>query len=60
MGGMCFSVAKYLLYFFHEGRAIISHGCLKKDKNKFNKKIDVAIGHMENYLRNPDKHTYKE
>lgn len=49
-----------MLYFFHEGRAIISHGCLKKDEKKFNKEIDVAIGHKENYLRSPYKHTYKE
>lgn len=49
-----------ILYFFYEKSAVISHGCSKNDEKKFNKEIDIAIRHMENYIRNPDKHTYKE
>jgi len=49
-----------MLYFFHEERAIISHGCLKNDKRKFEKEIDITIRCRKNYIINPDKHTYRE
>lgn len=49
-----------ILYFFHEGRAIISHGCIKNDTKMFDKQIDIAIKNRENYIKAPDKHTYTE
>lgn len=49
-----------MLYFFHEGKAIISHGCTKNDEKRFDKEIKIAIKHRNKYIKDPYKHTYRE
>jgi hypothetical protein len=48
-----------VLYFFHEGRAILSHGCTKEGSVP-NSEIDRAIKHKTLFASNPARHTYEE
>lgn len=48
-----------ILYFFHDRRAVISHGLMKEDKVP-NKEIDRAIKNKAIFEANPNKHTYRE
>ena len=48
-----------MLYFFHEEKAVISHGLIK-EKVVPPKEIDLAISRKELFAKEPDKHTYKE
>jgi hypothetical protein len=48
-----------ILYFFHEGCAVLSHGCTKEDVVP-PVEIDRAIRNKERFVKNPPKHTYEE
>jgi phage-related protein len=48
-----------VLYFFHEGRAILSHGCTKEDVVP-PAEIDRAIANRTRFIQNPARHTYEE
>lgn len=48
-----------LLYFFHEGRAVLSHGLTKEDTVP-NRQIDLAVANKARYVRDPIRHTYTE
>ena len=48
-----------MLYFFHEGQAVISHGLTKEDVVP-DRDIYLAIRNKEKFERNPDKHAYRE
>lgn len=48
-----------ILYFFHEGRAILSHGCTKEDVVPPTE-IDRAIDNRIRFIQNPSRHTYEE
>jgi phage-related protein len=48
-----------ILYFFHEGIAILSHG-LQKEDTVPPREIDRAIQNKRKYIENPKLHTYEE
>ena len=48
-----------VLYFFHEGRAILSHGCTKEGSVP-SSEIDQAIKNKILFVINPARHTYEE
>jgi phage-related protein len=48
-----------ILYFFHEGTAILSHGIQKEDIVP-PKEINHAIQNKDKYIENPQLHTYEE
>lgn len=48
-----------MLYFFHDGRAVITHGIQKKDAVP-PQEIDSAMRRMENFKKDPGEHTYRE
>lgn len=48
-----------VLYFFHEGRAVLSHGIIK-EKEVPPKEIDLAIANRALYIKDPEKHTFEE
>jgi len=48
-----------ILYFFHEQRAIISHG-LKKESVVPSQQIDLAIERRARFESDPMQHTYRE
>jgi hypothetical protein len=48
-----------ILYFFHQGRVILSHGCTKEDVVP-PAEIDRAITNKSHFLQNPGRHTYEE
>lgn len=48
-----------VLYFFHEQRAVISHG-LTKEAAVPEKEIKLALQRKRRFESNPDKHTYGE
>lgn len=48
-----------ILYFFHEGRAILSHGCTKEDVVP-PAEIDHAIANRTRFIKDPSRHTYEE
>jgi phage-related protein len=48
-----------ILYFFHEQRAVLSHGCTKEDVVP-PKEIDTAITHMQQFKKSPTQHTHEE
>ena len=48
-----------ILYFFHEGQAVVTHG-LTKEKEVPDSEISRAIHRRQLYLRDPSKHTYTE
>jgi phage-related protein len=45
-----------MLYFFHDGRAVISHG-LTKERSVPAREIDRAVRQSAQFARNPAKHT---
>lgn len=47
-----------LLYFFHEGRAILSHGIVKEAEVPVIA-IEHAIQHKAQFTKNPLKHTFR-
>lgn len=49
-----------ILYFFHENRAVISHGFMKQRDKVPEKEIEIAIKNKTKFLTNPEKHTYQE
>jgi len=49
-----------ILYFFHENRAVISHGFMKQRDKVPEKEIEIAIKNKIKFLTNPEKHTYQE
>ncbi|MDZ7336738.1 MAG: type II toxin-antitoxin system RelE/ParE family toxin [candidate division KSB1 bacterium] len=49
-----------ILYFFHENRAIISHGFMKQQEKVPDKEIEIAITNRTKFLANPEQHTYRE
>lgn len=53
------SVNYRMLYFFHEQRAVISHG-LTKEREVPEKEIDLALNRKRRFESDPDKHTYGE
>jgi len=48
-----------VFYFFHEGRAVLSHGCTK-DGSVPDSEIDRAIKHKTLFVSNPARHTHEE
>jgi phage-related protein len=48
-----------ILYFFHNHKAIISHGIQKKDIVP-SKEIDRATNNKRIFIENPELHTYEE
>jgi phage-related protein len=48
-----------ILYFFHEGRAVLSHGCTKESIVPPSE-IGRAVKNKERFARNPSRHTFKE
>ena len=46
-----------ILYFFHQGRCILAHGVRKDDKVPAND-IDMAIRRRQEYVSDPERHTY--
>jgi len=48
-----------ILYFFHEGRAVLSHGCTKEDVVP-PAEIGRAIGNKTRFIQDPGRHTYEE
>lgn len=48
-----------VLYFFHERRAVLSHGCAKEGSVP-NSEIDRAIYNKSLFVSNPERHTYEE
>ena len=48
-----------ILYFFHEGDAVLSHGCTKEDVVP-PVEIDRAIQNKVRFIQNPARHTYEE
>lgn len=48
-----------ILYFFHEGLAVLSHGCTKEDVVP-PVEIDRAIANKVRFVENPALHTYEE
>jgi phage-related protein len=53
------SVNYRMLYFFHEQRAVISHG-LTKEKELPDKEIDLALDRKRRFESDPHKHTHGE
>ena len=48
-----------MLYFFHSGRAVLSHGCTKEGSVP-PAEIDRALRNRARFEQNPQKHTYEE
>jgi hypothetical protein len=48
-----------ILYFFHDGIAVLSHGCTKEDVVP-EIEIDRAVQNRVRFIRNPEQHTYEE
>ncbi len=48
-----------MLYFFHDQRAVVSHGLTKEDAVP-DAEIDRAIQRRQRYVTNPSKHTHRE
>jgi hypothetical protein len=53
------NVQHRILYFFHEGRAVLSHGCTKEDVVP-PAEIERAAANRSRFIRNPIHHTYEE
>jgi phage-related protein len=47
-----------VLYFFHQNRAVLSHGLIKEKEVPF-KEIDTAIANRLLYVKNPDRYTFR-
>lgn len=48
-----------ILYFFHKGIAVLSHGCSKEEAVP-EAEINRAIQNRARFIENPGKHTYEE
>ena len=48
-----------MLYFFHERRAVVSHG-LVKEREVPGKEIDRALERKRRFEVDPERHTYRE
>ncbi len=48
-----------MLYFYHEGRAVVSHGLVKESEVP-PKEIQLAIERMQSFTKDPSKHTHEE
>jgi hypothetical protein len=48
-----------ILYFFHQGRAILSHGCTKEGAVP-PVEIDRAVTNRALFIKNPGRHTHEE
>ena len=48
-----------MLYFFHEGKAVVSHGLTKEDVVP-DGEIDLAAKRRRVFAQDPQKHTYTE
>jgi len=48
-----------MLYFFHGGRAVVTHG-LRKEGRVPEGEIDLAVARKTEFEKDPDKHTYRE
>ena len=48
-----------MLYFFHENKAVITHG-LEKEKRVPPKEIALAVSRRDTYVQNPLAHTHRE
>lgn len=48
-----------MLYFFHEGRATVTHGLTKEDQVP-DQEIDLAIRRMRAFKSEPGRHTHEE
>ncbi len=48
-----------ILYFFHEGRAVLSHGC-SKEGSVPTAEIDRAVNNKNRFVANSISHTYEE
>lgn len=48
-----------MLYFFHDGRAVVTHG-LTKEGEVPDKEIDLAIRRMNEFKNDPSRHTHEE
>lgn len=53
------SVNYRMLYFFHEQRAVISHG-LTKEKEVPEREIELALKRKRRFESDPNKHTHGE
>jgi len=53
------SVNYRMLYFFHDKRAVISHG-LTKEKEVPEREIELALKRKHRFASDPDKHTHGE
>lgn len=53
------SVNYRMLYFFHKGIAVLSHGCTKEDVVP-PAEIQTAITNKTQYIKDPTSHTYEE
>ena len=49
-----------ILYFFHENRAVISHGFMKQQDRVPEKEIEIAIKNKAKFSTNPGQYTYRE
>ena len=49
-----------VLYFFHENRAVISHGFMKQQDKVPEKEIEIAITNKTKFSTNPEQYTYRE
>ena len=47
-----------MLYFFHDRRAVISHGC-RKERIVPVAQVDRAIANRREFARNPEQHTMR-
>lgn len=48
-----------LLYFFHAGQAVLSHGLTKEDVVP-DREIDLAVRYRTVFEKDPQRHTYRE
>ena len=49
-----------VLYFFHENRAVISHGFMKQQDKVPDKEIEIVIKNKAKFSTNPEQYTYRE
>ncbi len=47
-----------MLYFFHDRRAVISHGC-RKERIVPGVQVDRAIANRREFARDPERHTMR-
>jgi len=48
-----------MLYFFHQGRAVLSHG-ITKERRVPDREIDLAVRRRVQFAHDPGRHTYRE